>query len=172
MKHTSLLPLARTTLRALIFLNWILAALIFLLLVVSFLASAWTWRALGVGSAAGHEGVMAGMRAIMLIGIIGAPIAWVILNRLLRIVESVRAGEPFQAENAQRLKTIAWSLLALQGLHLAVIAIASAASTKDVPLDMSDNFDPGGWLAILLQFVLAQVFLEGTRMRDDLAGTV
>ena len=30
----------------------------------------------------------------------------------------------------------------------------------------------GLWLAVLLLFVLAQVFREGTRLRDDLEGTV
>jgi hypothetical protein len=29
-----------------------------------------------------------------------------------------------------------------------------------------------GWLAVLLLFVLARVFDYGTRMRDDLEGTV
>ena len=37
---------------------------------------------------------------------------------------------------------------------------------------MSGNFHVSGWLAILLLFVLAQVFLEGTHMREDLEGTV
>jgi hypothetical protein len=170
--HSSVLPVAWVTLLSLVVLNGLFGALIFLLLAVSFLAEAWTWQALGVGSVAGHEGIIAGMRAIMVIGIVSTPIAWVVLNRLLRIVGSVRAGEPFQVENAGRLKVIAWSLLALEALHICVVAIASAVSTRDVPLSMSDNFDLTGWLAILLLFVLAQVFLEGTRMRDDLEGTV
>jgi hypothetical protein len=170
--HSSVLPVAWVTLRALIVLNWVFGALIFALLAISFLAEAWTWRALGVGPVAGHEGIVAGMRAIMVIGIVSAPIAWIVLGRLLCIVGSVRAGEPFQMENAGRLKAIAWSLLALEALHIGVVAIASAVSTRDVPLSVSDNFDLTGWLAILLLFVLAQVFLEGTRMRDDLEGTV
>jgi hypothetical protein len=35
-------------------------------------------------------------------------------------------------------------------------------------------WSPGitGWVAVLLAFVLARVFLEGTRMRDDLEMTV
>lgn len=172
MKRSATLPLAQALLRTLIVLNWLLAALIALLLLASFLASAWTWRALGVGGAAGHDELITGMRAIMVIGIAGAPIAWLILSRLLRIVESVRAGDAFRTGNAERLKMIAWALLALQALHLAVLAIASAVSTTDVPLRMSDDFDVAPWLAILLLFVLAQVFLEGTRMRDDLEGTV
>ena len=162
----------RVTLRILIVLNWILGALIFTLLAISFQAEEWTWRALGVGAVAGHEGVVAGMRAIMVIGIVGTPIAHVVLSQLLRLVESVRTGEPFTMDNGGRLRTIAWALLGLELLHIFVVAIASAVSTKEVPLRISGNFDLTGWLAILLLFVLAQVFLEGTRMREDLAGTV
>jgi hypothetical protein len=172
LKSSSALPAASFTLRTLLFLNWAYGALIFGLLAISFLTASWTWRALGVSRIAGHEHVITGMRAIMVIGIIGVPIAWLFFNRLLRIVESVRAGESFQVENARRLKVIAWALLSLQVLHIGVVAIASAVSTKEVPLHITDNFNPTGWLAVLLLFVLAQVFLEGTRMRDDLAGTV
>jgi hypothetical protein len=57
-------------------------------------------------------------------------------------------------------------------LHICVVAIASAVSTKEVPLHINSNVHITGWLAILMLFVLAQVFLEGTRMREDLEGTV
>ena len=172
MKNLSALPMAWVTLRSLIILNWIFGALILVLLAASFLAEEWTWRALGVGSVAGHEGIVAGMRAIMVIGIVGTPIAYVVLSQLLRIVESVRVGEPFTSENAGRLRTIAWALLGLELLHICVVTIASAVSTQEVPLHISSNFNVTGGLAILLLFVLAQVFLEGTRMREDLEGTV
>jgi len=171
-KHSSVLPVARIALRTLIVLNFAYGALIVALLTISFLAEAWTWRALGVGHIAGHESIVAGMRAIMVIGIASVPLAWVFFSRLLCIVESVRAGEPFVVENARRLRVIALALLALQVLHIGVVAIASSVSTKDVPLHISSNFNPTGWLAILLLFVLAQVFLEGARMHDDLEGTV
>jgi hypothetical protein len=112
------------------------------------------------------------MRSIMLIGIVSVPIAFVVFRQLLRIVRSVRAGEPFTVENAGRLKVIAWALFALEVLHICVAAIASAVSTKEVPLHLGDDFNLTSWLAILLLFVLAQVFREGARMRDDLEGTV
>lgn len=172
MKHSSVLRVAWITLRTLVFLNFAYGALILLFLLISFQAEDWTFRALGVGHIAGHESIVAGMRAIMLIGIVSVPITYVFFSRLLRIVGSVRAGEPFAAENARRLKVIAFALLALQMLQICVVAIASAVSTREVPLHISDNFNLTGWLAVLLLFVLAQVFLEGTRMRDDLAGTV
>ena len=172
MNHSTALVATRVTLRTLIVLNWIFGALIFGMLAMSFEAEDWTWRAFGVGPVAGHEGVVAGMRAIMLIGIVGTPIAYVVFSRLVKIVESVRMGEPFSKDNAGRLRTIAWALLGLEVLHICVVAIASAVSTKEVPLRINGNFDLTGWLAILLLFVLAQVFLEGTRMREDLEGTV
>jgi len=171
-KHLIALRASRVTLRVLIILNWIFGGMIFALLAISFQAEDWTWRALGVAAVAGHESVVAGMRAIMVIGIAGTPIAYLVFNRLLRIVESVRTGEPFIMDNAGRLRTIAWALLGLELLHICVVAIASAVSTKEVPLRINGNFDLTGWLAILLLFVLAQVFLEGTRMREDLEGTV
>jgi hypothetical protein len=172
MKHSTGLLATRVTLRILIVLNWILGALIFALLAISFLAEEWTWRALGVGAVGGHERVIPGMRSVMVIGIVGTPIAYVVFSRLLRILESVCTGEPFTMDNAGRLRTIAWALLGLELLHICVVAIASAVSTEGVPLRFNGNLDITGWLAILLLFVLAQVFVEGTRMREDLEGTV
>jgi hypothetical protein len=172
MKSSPTLHATSVTLRILIFLNWMFGAFILAMLSISFQFETWTWRALKVGPVDGHPGAVAGMRAIMLLGIVGVPFGHVVFRRLLRIVESVRMGEPFTRENAGRLRTIAWALLGLQLLHVAVVAIASAIRSHGVPLRIGGNFQVGGWLAILLLFVLAQVFLEGTRMREDLEGTV
>src|SRR6476469_7655747 len=104
-KHSTALLATWVALRVLIVLNWMLGALISALLAISFQAEAWTWRALGVGTVAGHESMVAGMRAIMVIGIVGTPIAYVVFSVLLRIIESVRTGEPFTMDNAGRLRT-------------------------------------------------------------------
>ncbi len=172
MKDSTALFATQVTLRTLIVLNWIFGAVILAMLAFSFQAEEWTWRALGVGPVAGHEGIVAGMRTIMLIGIAGTPITYVVFSRLLRIVESVRTGDAFTTDNAGRLRTIAWAMVGLELLHICVVAIASAVSTKEVPLRMGGNLHITAWLAILMLFVLAQVFLEGTRMRQDLEGTV
>jgi hypothetical protein len=172
MKPSTALVATWVTLRTLIVLNWIFGALIFTLLAVSFAAEKWIWQALGVGAIAGHESVVAGMRTIMVIGIVGTPFSYIVFSRLLRIVESVRTGEAFTRDNAERLRTIAWAMLGLELLHIAVVAIASAVSTKELPLHINSNVHVTAWIAILMLFVLAQVFLEGTRMREDLEGTV
>jgi hypothetical protein len=172
MKHSPALRLTWTSLRLLVVLNWIFGGGILALLAATFLAEEWTWRALGAGAVAGREGIVAGMRAIMGIGIVGVPIAYVVLKELLKIVASVRDGDPFSADNAGRLRTIAWALLGLELLHVLVAAIAAAVSTAEVPLRLDGGVTLTGWLAVLLLFVLAQVFREGTRLRDDLEGTV
>ncbi|HXG90651.1 MAG TPA: DUF2975 domain-containing protein [Vicinamibacterales bacterium] len=88
----------------------------------------------------------------------------------LAMVETVRAGDPFTAANADRLQTVAWMLLALQVLSMVIGGIANAISTPAHPLHISAGFSISGWLAVLLTFVLARVFAAGAVMRDDLAG--
>jgi hypothetical protein len=70
------------------------------------------------------------------------------------------------------LQSIAWALLALQLLSLVIGAIGKAVSTPAHPLHLDAGFSVNGWLAVLLTFLLARVFAEGTHMRDDLEGTV
>jgi hypothetical protein len=63
-------------------------------------------------------------------------------------------------------------LVALQLLSLVIGGIAMAISSPAHPVDLDAGFSINGWLAVLLTFVLARVFAEGTEMRDDLDGTV
>jgi hypothetical protein len=112
------------------------------------------------------------MRAIALVGLATIPVNYAVLKRLLAIVETVRAGDPFVGANASRLREIAWALLALQVASLVIGGIAKAASTPAHPLHLNAGFSVNGWLAVLLTFLLARVFAEGTLMREDLEGTV
>jgi hypothetical protein len=172
MRHSPSLALARFVLGALIALNWIAGAGILALLAASFMAEAWTWQALGVGTAAGHGSVISAMRGIMIAGILGVPLAYLVLSRLRRIVDTARIREALSAENAGRLRLIALAMLALELLHIGVVAIASQVTAAGIPLNVSRDFSVTGWLAILMLFVLAQVFLDGSRLREDLEGTV
>jgi len=125
------------------------------------------------GSIAGSiwNGVVA-LAGLIGLGLASIPLSYVVLKRLLAIVETVRAGDPFVAANAHRLQAIAWALLALQLLSLVIGAIAEALSTPAHPLNLDAGFSINGWLAVLLTFVLARVFAEGTLMREDLERTV
>jgi hypothetical protein len=165
------LPIAHVVLRILIVLNWLSGAAIAILL-FAMPTRRWIMTSLHLSPSPEAEGVILGLRAIAVIGLIGIPLNYIVLRRLLAIVETVRAGEPFVAANASRLQAIAWALLALQLLSLAVGAIAKAISTPAHPFHFQAGFSISGWLAVLLTFLLARVFAEGTRMREDLEGTV
>ena len=106
------------------------------------------------------------------LGLLGVPLNHLILTRLLRMVETVGRGDPFVAANAYRLQAIAWALLGLQLLSMVIGGIGKAISSREFPLHLDAGFSVSGWLAVLLTFVLARVFAEGTLMREDLEGTV
>src|SRR6059058_1972063 len=74
--------------------------------------------------------------------------------------------------SASSAQAIAWALLALQLLSLVIGTIAKAVSTPAHPLHLDAGFSINGWLAVLLTFLLARVFAEGTLMREDLEGMV
>ena len=166
------LPVAYVTLRILIILNWLYAACLLALLSYSFINEPFLMRALKLASPAENPGLVMGVRALAALGILTVPINLGMLRRMMAMVDTVRAGDPFVAANAYRLNTIAWLLLALQAIGLIVWAIGKAVSTPAHPLHLNAGFSPAGWLAVILTFVLARVFAEGALMRADLEGTV
>ncbi len=171
-KVPAALPIAYVALRILIVLSWLFGACILALLCYTFINEPWTMRALGVTNFPNAQRVMNWMRAIAALGLVAIPLNYVVLKRLLRIVETVRSGDPFVAANAYRLQAIAWVLLALQLLSMVIGGIGKAISTPQHPFHLDAGFSTSGWLAVLLTFVLARVFAEGTLMREDLEGTV
>ena len=169
--YSAALPIAYVLLRLLIVFNWLIGAAI-LVLLVAMPTRQWIMSALELSPSPEAERIIMGLRVIAMVGLATIPLNHVVLKRLLAIVETVRAGDPFVAANAQRLRTIAWALLTLQLLGLVIAAIVKAVSTAAHPLDLDAGFSINGWLAVLLTFVLARVFAEGTLMREDLEGTV
>lgn len=171
-RPSTALPVAYVVLRLLIVLNWVYGACILALLVFSFVNEPFLLRALKLGSVAENPGLVYGIRAIAALGILAVPLNLALLNRLVAMVGTVRVGDPFVAANAYRLNAVAWFLLALQLVGLVISIIAKMVSTSAHPLHVDAGFSPGGWLAVILTFVLARVFAEGTLMREDLEGTV
>lgn len=101
---------------------------------------------------------------VLAIGMVAA--VHVSLSRLLAVVETVRSGDPFVPENAARLKTIAWCALINELLRLTFGMLAATMNAAGSNIDW--KFSATGWLAVVLLFVLARVFEEGTQMREDL----
>ncbi|MCL6699173.1 DUF2975 domain-containing protein [Sphingomonas sp. NSE70-1] len=172
MRHSTALPLAYVFLRILVLLNWIFGACILALLAFTFINESWTMKALGVSGMSDAVQVMWAMRGIAALGIATVPINYQIFKRLLKMVDTVRAGDPFVADNAYRLHAIAWLLVALQLISMTIAGIGRIISTEEHPFHLDAGFSANSWLAIILCFVLARVFAEGTLMREDLEGTV
>jgi hypothetical protein len=165
------LPIAYVMLRILIVLNWLAGAAILALLVVM-PNEQWIMTAFKLSPSPEAERLVMGLRAIAVLGLVAIPLHYIVLKRLLAIVETVRAGDPFVAANASRLQTIAWVLLAVNLLSIVIGAIAKTVSTPAQPLHLDAGFSISGWLAVLLTFLLSRVFAEGALMREDLEGTV
>jgi len=165
------LAVSQFVLRLLINLNWVYGAIVFAILVGMVAAERWTMTALGVPPSADSGPLVLGMRFIAALGLVGVPLNFIVVSRLLAMVNTVSAGDPFVAQNAARLLTISWAVLGQQLLQLVLGMIARSVWTPAHPLHIS-AFSTAGWLAVILLFVLAHVFAEGTRMRDDLKGTV
>ena len=169
--YSAALPIAYVVLRVLIVINWLFAlAILALLFVVPH--EAWIMKEFALSPSPDADRLIMGMRAVAVLGLVTIPLYHAILKRLVAMVVTVRAGDPFVAANADRLRTIAWALLALQLLSLVIGGIGEAISTRAHPVDLNAGFSIPGWLAVLLTFVLARVFAEGALMREDLEGTV
>ena len=170
--YSAALPIAYVSLRILIVLNWIYGACILAILTYSFINEPFLLRALRLASLSENPNIIMGIRAIAVLGLVSIPLNLAVLKRLIAMIQTVRAGDPFVATNAYRLQAIAWVLLAQQLLSMLVGAIGETISTASHPLHLDAGFSVNGWLAVLLTFVLARVFAEGALMREDLEGTV
>ena len=164
------LPLSRRILSVLLAVNYAMGVGILVLLAATFVNRDFFMTALGVGGA--NRELILEMRAIMVFGVLAVPITAVVLTQLLAIVDSVGRGDPFVTENAERLQTIAWSVLALEVLHIVIGVVANRIVFNGQPIDVEWKLSGTRWLSIPLLFVLARVFAEGVRMREELDGTV
>jgi hypothetical protein len=98
-------------------------------------------------------------------------LSFLFLRHLYRIVGTVGEGDPFVPVNAERFAAMAWLTLGADALLIGVMSLAKWAPHNR--MDSGDiNFAFGGLLLALVLFVIARVFREGTRMRDELEGTV
>lgn len=91
-----------------------------------------------------------------------------ILTKLLAVVRTAIAGDPFTRENGARLRSIGWLLLISYGLQTVIVSIGLPGA-EWIAFLMS----PWRGLApVLLFFVVAHIFDQGAEMRSDLEGTV
>src|SRR5213596_2300236 len=133
------LPIAYGVLRILIVANWMMAAVILALLVVM-PNEQWIMSAFKLTPSPEAARLVMGLRAVAVLGLVTIPLNHAVLKRLLAIVETVRAGDPFVAANADRLQTIAWALLTVQLLSIVIGAIGKAVSSPATPVHLNAGF--------------------------------
>jgi len=129
----------------------------------------------GLTDEAGHAVPAITIDALALILLLVAAMAacaFYFLRDLKRIIDSVGEGDPFVPVNAVRLARMGWLTIAIELLSIPVGGIGEwmAHTIKGATSDF--GIDPSGILLALILFILARVFREGARMREDLEGTV
>lgn len=111
--------------------------------------------------------------AVLLAAAVGLGGALAIVDRLRRLFENFTSNEPFNRANADHLRAIWIIMLAMElaryGFALAVGWSAAAYGRPQglEPLMIEPGFDLSTWTSILVLIVLAEVFREGARLRED-----
>ena len=97
----------------------------------------------------------------------------VILNRIRRIVETLTVGDPFRPENVGRLRLVGVMMIGLEIAGNGLRALLAATVPRG-PLTHAEGnwFNPTAWFAIMVVFVLAEVFREGARLRREAELTI
>lgn len=91
--------------------------------------------------------------------------------QLVRIIGTVKNGDPFEPANADRLTRMGW--YALAGTVASWLADGMARMISEHFKSLEIHAEPVGGLALVVTlFILARVFRHGAAMRDDLIGTV
>lgn len=112
------------------------------------------------------------MVALIFLAGIAVVLGFYFFRHLRRIIGTVGEGDPFVPINAERLRAMGWITVAVHILGIPMAALSGWIES------VTDNFRAAievpfsGLLLAIVLFVLARVFREGTRMREELEGTV
>lgn len=96
----------------------------------------------------------------------------VIVGRLKKLFESFTSGEPFRNENADHLRAIWMALAVMELARMAVTALTQGiisvlGQPGELSVRIDFNIQVSTWVAILILIVLAEVFREGARLREE-----
>lgn len=114
------------------------------------------------------DGVKPGQFVAGLAGLaVFAPGIIYVCMQLRRILSTLATGDPFVPENGPRLTRIAIAIgLVELGRYLTVILLNAFVDLgTDQPVRLSINL--AAWAAVIALFILAQVFREGSRLREE-----
>ena len=107
-------------------------------------------------------------------GIAALTLVQFILRALQRVVASASFGDPFIEANAVDLVRVAWLLFGVNVIDALIKPTVYLLAPAAVRARIHDTVHVSitGLFAVLLIFVLAQIFRRGNDMRAELAGTI
>jgi hypothetical protein len=108
-----------------------------------------------------------GLGWVMAGGLFACVFTWLTLHYLGRMLRAVNDGRAFEFANVGRLRAIG---AALAGLQLSMLLLGALAPVENGTSRI--NLDLGAWLGVLVVFILAEVFRQGSDMRDENQNTV
>lgn len=94
--------------------------------------------------------------------LVAAAVTLYIVNRLLEILRTLRFGSPFVRENADRFKQVGYALLLGEAAKIVFGFLGLVAGAE-----LEGGLNLNTWVAIIAVFVLAEVFLEGAKMKEE-----
>jgi Protein of unknown function (DUF2975) len=109
----------------------------------------------------------------MLVFVVSLLVALVVVMRLRRIFATLIAGDPFVPQNAVHLRVIWMTLAAYEIMRMAITSGAvltlnlSGGASTTTGLSGGLHINGGLWIAVAVLVVLAEVFREGARLRDE-----
>lgn len=107
----------------------------------------------------------------MCIGAVAIGGALIIVGRLRQLFESFTSGEPFRRENASHLRVIWITMMVIEISKYLLLALTGALLTAfggdNVDAHYALNIDLSTWMSILILIVLAEVFREGARLKEE-----
>src|SRR5512141_1396848 len=97
--YNAALPIAFVVLRLLVLLNWLMGAAIVALL-VALPNREWIMSAFQLAPSPDTDRLIMALRVVATLGLVTIPLNYLLLRRLIAIVETVRLGDPFVDANA------------------------------------------------------------------------
>jgi len=94
-----------------------------------------------------------------------------IVQKLRLIFATMTAGDPFRPDNVKRLRAIGIGLAALELINYVTPMLTNLVFRSQVR-ETHWSVNLTAWFAVLVVFVLAEVFREGARLRSEAELTI
>ncbi|MBC2670226.1 DUF2975 domain-containing protein [Novosphingobium piscinae] len=109
---------------------------------------------------------------ILLLAALCTALGFLFFRHMYRIVGTVADGDPFIPANASRLSAMGWIVVAVNVAGIPLVSTLRWLESVSEHMHTEAGNDVDGLLLALVLFILARVFREGTRLRDEVEGTV